>query len=496
MSPGNSTFRKITTIFCMGLVFTGSISEAKEIYTLPQPPQTGPDTPEQQTLRRFSNAFVDIAKKTRPALVYIESEKVLKMRRGRSPFDDFFFGFPNGDPRGQGPMERLQRGAGSGFIVDLGQGYVITNNHVVDGADKLKVYTYDDREFEAELIGKHKDTDVAVLKLKSFSPGKCQAIAFGDSEKLEVGEWVVALGAPFQLPQTMTVGVISALGRGNVLGESTSIQDFIQTDAAINPGNSGGPLLDLDGMVIGMNTAIYSQTGNFAGIGFAVPSAIVRRVAESLINDGKVERGYLGVYMSEDLTALDLPKSTSGVLITKVVPDSPADKAGMKTYDIIQEIAGEKITDSSKIVRIVALAKPGSSIPVTVLRDGDKKKLNVKIGEAPKGFGGTDDNEGEASTPQTIEHFGLALEPLNKSIRDRNSVKAKNGVFVAGVARGTAAQQAGFRVGDVIIEVNRNKVNEPGDVKNILDESEKNDRSVVFLVERDGQRELLVFRRR
>lgn len=374
-------------LLVVGLFLQSSVSfAAVKDYRLPEPPHAAPaPEAELRELRSFSKIFVNIGKNTKPALVYIQTRAAVDGRQGRSSnqLEQFFQG-PN---RGNGGRGNVQEGSGSGFIVDLKNGYVITNNHVIQGATEIQVGTYDDRNFKARVVGTDPSTDVAVLKLEGFSQGNLKQVAFGDSDKAEVGDWVVALGAPFGLPQTLTVGVVSATGRTKVMGDTRQFEDFIQTDAAINPGNSGGPLLDLEGRVIGINTAILSRTGAYAGIGFAVPASIAKTVAEMLIRDGKVTRGFLGITMSdladlspENLQELRVNEATHGVLVRDVSPGSPAEKANIKPYDVITALNGNSISNTSQLRNRVAFYTPGHEVTLGILRDGKPMTSVAKIG--------------------------------------------------------------------------------------------------------------------
>jgi serine protease Do len=445
-----------------------------------------------RALKAFAKVFVNIGKQTRPALVYIESKRVVKGDARRHPLEDFFFGFPFGLPNGR-DRGGVQQGAGSGFIVDLKNGYVMTNNHVIDGMTELKVQTFDNRTFNAKVIGAHKDTDVAIIQLEKFAAQNLKQVALGNSDAVEVGDWVVALGAPFQLPQTLTVGVVSATGRENVMGERSSIQDFIQTDAAINPGNSGGPLVNLDGQVIGINTAIYSRTGSYSGIGFAVPSKLARVVAESLINNGKVSRGYLGVAMGEDPTSAGLPEGTGGVVVTKVYPNTAAEKAGLKLYDVIQSVNSQPINSAGELRLKIAFSKPGDTVTLGILRDGKKVSAAVKLGEY------TDEEQKVAVAGNqpgkfpAAEGFGILLQELTPELRKSLNIRTREGVLIGDVD-GDSEAAVQLQQGDVILEINRARVKSPRDAEKILAGSTSSGKNLVFLIERDGTTQLVVFR--
>jgi serine protease Do len=460
-------------------------------YKLPDPngapPVSGSD---QAQLKSFSKVFANIGKATRPALVYIESKRFVEARR--NPMEEFFFGGPFGNPRQGGGRERgVQQGAGSGFIVDLKNGYIVTNNHVVEGSNELRVQTFDNRSFKAKVVGAHKDTDVAVIKLEGFTPQELKQVTLANSDSVEVGDWVVALGAPFELPQTLTVGVVSALSRTDIMPEESSIQDFIQTDAAINPGNSGGPLLNIEGKVIGINTAIYSRTGSYSGIGFAVPANMVRTVAEELINEGKVSRGYLGINMGEIPSGVDIPVGTKGVFVAKILPKTPAEKAGLKPYDIIQSIDGTKVESPREVRRKVSLARPGTEITLGILRDG--KQINVKLvlGDFDKETqqASQDDNKSASS------ELGIALQDLTPEIKKNMQIRAKAGAVVVGMQEGSPLDGL-LEQGDVILEINRKNVRSVSDAQKQLNTAKEKGVDIVFLIERNGVNQLVVMRGR
>lgn len=467
------------------------------------PPNTEADV---RTLKAFSKVFVNIAKHARPALAYIEVQKTVTQRQSPFPFDDFFFPFmppPGGAPGGGGKQRKgIQQGAGSGFIVDLKEGYVVTNNHVVEDADNILVVTFDDRKFKAEVKGTDKNLDVAVLKLEKFTPMNLKQVSFGDSDRMEVGDWVVALGAPFELPQTLTVGVVSALGReSDVVGGS--IGSLIQTDAAINPGNSGGPLLNLDGEVIGINTAILSRTGNFAGIGFAVPSNMARAASEALINEGKVTRGFVGITMGDlkdwspdTLKSLGLSESQQGAIVSQVVPDSPASKAGLKPYDVIVSVNGSPIQKASQLKSRVTFTKPGDTLDIGIIRDGKNQNIKIQVmefnEETLKKFGDNPREPQEKNSSSPTGEFGVRLEPLTPELKQRFGILSKQGLVVLSVLQESLAGAAGLQRGDVIIELNRQKVKTVKDAEKILKASKN--KELIMLIERQGSEQLILIR--
>lgn len=457
---------------------------------------------EVRTLKTFSKVFVNLAKQSRPALVFIKTKKEVQSRgRGGFPFPDDFF-FPFFPPGGGGRERGFQEAAGSGFIVDLKSGYVLTNNHVVQEANDITIQTFDDRKFKAKLIGSEPSVDVAVLKMENFTAGSLKQLGLADSDDVEVGDWVVALGAPFSLPQTLTVGVVSALGRGGVLGGG-AIEDFIQTDAAINPGNSGGPLLNLDGKVIGINTAISSPTGSSAGIGFAVPANMARLASEMLINEGRVTRGFLGIdgrdfgELSPDvLKELKLTEDSQGTMIVGVVKGSPAEKAELKPYDVIQTLNGSTISSFSQLRTRLAFTKPGTEVKLGILRDGKQMEVRVKIGQFSPELAQRSVDGDEDSTDGVAGEFGLALKNLNGDLRKQLGIRAPQGVLVSAVSEDSYAAFAGLRRGDVIVEINRKTVKSIKEVESSLKSSKDKPRDLLFLIERNGRNQLIVLRQR
>lgn len=458
---------------------------------------------EVKTLKTFSKVFVNLAKQSRPALVFIKTKREVQSRgRGGFPFPDDFF-LPFLPPGGGGGRERgMQEAAGSGFIVDLKSGYVLTNNHVVQEATDITVQTFDDRKFKAKLVGSEPSVDVAVLKMENFSSGSLKQLGLADSDIVEVGDWVVALGAPFSLPQTLTVGVVSALGRGGVLGGG-AIEDFIQTDAAINPGNSGGPLLNLDGKVIGMNTAISSPTGSSAGIGFAVPANMARLASEMLINEGRVTRGFLGIdgrdfgELSPDvLKELKLTEDSIGTMIVGVVKGSPAEKAELKPYDVIQTLNGSAITSFAQLRTRLAFTKPGTEVKLGILRDGKQLDIKVKIGQFSPEVAQRDADSDANSASGVAGEFGLVLKNLSAELRKQLGIRSAQGVLISAVADDSYAAFAGLRRGDVISEINRKSVKNIKDVEVALKVSKDKPRDLLFLIERNGRNQLIVLRQR
>ena len=410
-------------------------------------------------------SYAPVVKKVSPGVVKVfTTAHVQQMGWSGSPdmddmlrrfFGDQFQGPSQRSPGRRGQRMPTQQGIGSGVIVTK-DGYILTNNHVVDGADEVKVALQDGNEYTAKVVGRDPKSDVAVIKIDAKD---LPAVQLADSDKVEVGDVVLAIGNPFGIGQTVTTGIVSATGRSGAVG--LDYEDFIQTDAAINPGNSGGALVDIEGRLIGINTAILSRTGGNQGIGFAIPTNLAKDVMESLITDGKVTRGYLGV-MIQDLTPalakeFKLKESTKGALVGDVTPNSPAEKAGLKSGDVILEFDGTKVADSRHLKLQVARTKPGETVPVQVLRDGSTKTLNVKVRQLPgteelaKSDRNSKDDQGTLN--------GVGVSDLDARARQELNVPANlKGVVVTEVAPDSAAAEAGLRPGDVIQEINRKPV--------------------------------------
>lgn len=411
-----------------------------------------------ESLRQAGKAFSSVAKKVSPAVVFISVEKVEEVGRNRQgfPFDDDFFRrffdqpFPEGDPGNQ-PRRRRVQGQGSGFIVSS-DGYILTNNHVVGDADEVIVHLQDGRELKARQVGSDARSDVAVIKVDADED--LPVLELGDSEQLEVGEWVLAIGSPFGLSHSLTAGIVSAKGRSSV--GITDYENFIQTDAAINPGNSGGPLVDLNGKAVGMNTAIFSRSGGYMGIGFAIPINMVRNIMDQLIDSGQVTRGYLGVLI-QDLTQ-ELAESFGlnthrGVLIASVNEDSPAAQGGLKQGDVVIRFDGHEVTSVGPFRNRVSMVTPGSVVTMTVMRDGKEVDLEIEIGTLP-------DEVGVAAAPEqeSLDALGFAVQTLTPELAERFELEDTTGVVVSSVDNGSPAFQAGLRPGMVIAEVNRTSV--------------------------------------
>ena len=408
--------------------------------------------------------FVEVAKAVTPTVVNISTTRISRLPEGHAggaPFDDPFFKRFFGDElfrRFEAPKDRRERSLGSGVIADA-NGYIITNNHVVSKADEIRILFSDKRSLTAKVVGTDPKTDIAVIKVDAKD---LPTIPWADSDKLQVGEYVLAIGNPFGLNQTVTMGIVSAVGRANV--GIAEYEDFIQTDAAINPGNSGGALVNARGELVGINTAIFSQSGGYMGIGFAVPSNMVRSVMEQLIKGGKVVRGYLGVSIQEltqDLARQFGVAEAKGVLVSDVLADSPAKRAKLERGDVIVEFDGRAVENPTQFRNLVAQTPIGKNVRVKFLRGGKERDLEVTIAEQPKtsaqsGGPGDEGSEGRSSGA----FAGMDVRELTPELARRFNLPRgdKGGVIVARVGEGSPAGEAGLQVGDLITEINRKPI--------------------------------------
>ena len=455
--------------------------------------------------RPAPDSFADLAARLLPAVVNISSTQAVQARAGApgpeipmfppgSPFEQFFKDFLNRNrPGGKGeaqptPPERRMQSLGSGFIIDP-SGLVVTNNHVIDGADEITVTLQDNTSLKAKVLGRDESGDIALLQVKPDKP--LPSVDFGDSDAERVGDWVVAIGNPFGLGGTVTAGIVSARGRDIRQGP---YDDFIQTDAAINRGNSGGPLFNMDGQVIGMNTAIYSPSGGSIGIGFSIPANMVKAVVAQLKDFGHPRRGWLGVRIQQvtpDIAESLGLKDASGAMVAGVNDGGPADKAKIRNGDIILKFNNQDVKEMRSLPRIVAVSEVGKSVPVVLWRDGKEVTLQATLAEKP------DDVQVAAATtgdkdvqkPTEISGLGLKLAPITPDTKDKFSLNAdQKGVVITDVSPNSSAAERGLKAGDVIVEVQQGEVASPAEVQQKVDTVKKENRkSVLMLIQRqDG----------
>jgi serine protease Do len=424
--------------------------------------------------------FVSLAKKLGPSVVNVSTSQARQSGRnqpgsGEERMEQFFERF-FGAPAPRGPQRR--GGQGSGFVIDA-NGTILTNYHVVDGAEKITVTLADGKSHEAKVIGKDQKSDIAVVKIEAGR--ELPAAQLGDSDRLEVGEWVMAIGNPFGLDHTVTSGIVSAKGRN--IGQGP-YDNFIQTDASINPGNSGGPLINLRGEVVGINTAIFSQSGGNIGIGFAIPANSVKELLPQLRDKGKVVRGFIGVSIQkvtpEIADSLSL-KQARGALVSDVIKGGPAERAGLKVGDIITEFDRREIKDSADLPIQVARVTPGTSVQIKILRDGKETTQPITVGEM---------KDGEVVATSQEGDFGLTVQPVTPQLAENLGLERAEGLVIAAIKPGSAAEPAGLRTGDVITEINRQPIKDLADYNRELKRSEKA-KSLLLLVRR-GQSSLFL----
>jgi serine protease Do len=425
----------------------------------------------------------DVAKKVRPAVVNLSVVKNIKVPgfggfQG-DPFFERFFGQGGGMPGGD--QTYRQNSLGSGVIIDAAKGYILTNNHVVDGADGITVKLSDKRQLEAEVVGRDAKTDLAVVKLKKPALD-LSAATFGDSDAIEVGDWVLAIGSPFGLEQTVSHGIISARGRAIGAGP---YDDFLQTDAPINPGNSGGPMVNLDGEVVGINTAITSRSGGSEGVGFAIPSNLARKIYRDLVQSGHVTRGWLGVSIQDVDGPLaryfGLAAETKGALVAEVMEEGPAKSAGLRRGDVIQEFDGHKIDGVRELQRMVADTAVGRSVALKIWRDKGSQAVSIKIGNMDKfdGQAKVAQEEGPATAPK----LGVQVRAL--APEEAREQRAEAGVVVEAVEPNSPADEGGIQRGDILVEFERAVVSSPQELARLAGKAKAGD-TVVVRVNRGG----------
>lgn len=439
-------------------------------------------------LRQMGNAFSSIAEKASPAVVSLRAERIVTQDYGGSmrewpfgePFSDPFEFFFRRSPRQpeqrspRRPRRETRTAQGSGFIISP-DGYILTNNHMVEESEKVEVELTDGRKFTAKVIGTDPDSDVAVVKIDEKN---LPYLELADSDELEVGEWVLAIGNPLGLTHTVTAGIVSAKGRSGF--GLASFENFIQTDAAINFGNSGGPLIDIDTKVVGINTAIVGASGNI-GIGFAIPINMAKNIYDQILQSGTVERGWLGIEMgvlADAAQFLGLEKNAKGVLIAVVMADSAAEKYGLKPYDVIIEVDDEPIESRDAFRNQIALLKPGSRVKLTVWRDKRRKAITVKLGKRPS----TEELAGTLS-PKTINELGFTVENLTDDLAQRYGFEGQSGVIVIDVDEDSQAAEKGIAPGALIKEVNQKKVRNTTEFNEEIKEARK-EGAALLLVKR------------
>ena len=465
----------LTCVMCFPDRGTGKESDPDAVSAIPSPPEPISSG----ELNQASQAFVKLAKYASPAVVNINVTKTIHAgarQRGPNPYDDWFFKFF--EPYGNPERDFMQRGQGSGFLIST-DGYIVTNNHVVAQADKITVVFEDDKRAEAEIVGTDAKTDLALLKINSEDAkrmGAMPVLPFGDSESLEVGEWVIAIGNPFGLDHTVTAGIVSAKGR--VIGAG-AYDDFIQTDASINPGNSGGPLINTKGQVVGINSMINASG---QGIGFAIPSNLARSIIDQLKASGSVTRGWLGVYIQSitpelsEALGLDEPR---GALVCQVFEDSPAADAGFKVEDVILTFDSRQIDKNNDLTKVVADTAVGKEVPVEILRGRKSKTLKVVIGQRP-------DEQTAKPAKQSSDDLGLVIENITPQIAASLKVKPGEGVVVSKVMPGSSAGEAGLRRGDVILSVNRVRISSTDQFNKQTDKADQDKRILLTIQREDG----------
>jgi serine protease Do len=457
-----------------------------------------------ENLRQTAKAFASVAREVSPSVVFVQVEgKTSTSTSGQSsspfgedwPFGNELFKRFFGDRFSESPREQSPRtpqrqrrvvSQGSGFVFASKDGllsdktYILTNYHVVEDVDRISVKAKDGREYDAKVTGRDPQSDVAVIEIEASG---LPALPLGDSSGLEVGEWVVAIGNPFGLSHTLTVGVVSATGRTSV--GINDYEDFIQTDAAINPGNSGGPLVNLDGEVVGMNTAIFSRSGGYMGVGFAIPINLAKSIADQLIEKGEVTRGFLGIVI-QNLTA-DLAESFDleqgrGILVAQVAEDSPARRAGLRQGDVIVAYRGEPVKDIGRFRNRVALTAPGTQAELTIVRNGKERTVTVTIGEL------TEDEVIAQGSAQSSAEIGLTVQSLTPDLAAQLDAEPGEGVVVTKVAAGSIAARAGIEPGTLILQVNRKDVNNAAEFRDAVEDASKNKSLLLLIRKGDLQR--------
>ncbi len=481
-------YRTIGSVIGIGLV-GGVLIWGDHSLTTSYASNASSPTPMPVAVAPPANGFTEVAKQVTPAVVNITTVMTEKVSDGFSVPDELrdrmeeFFGKPFG-PRGRAPSDPFEhrgprRGQGSGVIISS-DGYILTNNHVIAKAREVTVTLPDKREFKGKIVGADPKSDLAVVKIDAQD---LPAVLWGDASKLQVGEYVLAVGNPFGLNSTVTLGIVSAVGRGHM--GITQYEDFIQTDAAINPGNSGGALVNTKGELVGINTAIFSQTGGYQGVGFAVSTTMAKPIYESLIKSGKVVRGFLGIGiqdLNQDLAKSFHIKDSKGALISDVKEDSPAEQAGLKQGDVIIQYDSIQVEDGVALQRLVTKTPVGTKVSLKMIRDGQEREMTVRIGEQPD----------ETKVAKKVERAetdtalsGFAVEDLDQETAKELGLSDKRGVVVTRVAPDSGAEKAGLMPGDVIREINRQPIKSVKDFEKASSDVKKGG-NVLILVTRRG----------
>jgi serine protease Do len=477
MTRGRKPWKSAAAII-VGLVACLTISSAFNLHSNSYAEELRISKESVDVLSKTNRAMAEVVAAVKPAVVNIASTKTIKGGAMSSPFfhDPSFRRFFGDDPRfSERQREHKQSGLGSGVIVDK-DGYILTNNHVIKEADEIKVTLSDKREFKGKVIGTDQKTDLAVIKIDSDN---LPVIRLGDSDKLQVGETVLAIGIPFGLSHTVTSGIVSATGRANV--GIADYEDFIQTDAAINPGNSGGALVNVKGELIGINTAIFSTSGGYQGIGFAIPSAMAKNVMQSLIKTGKVIRGWLGVTiqpLTPELSKQFGLADEKGVLVGDVVEDSPAEKAGLQRGDVIVEFDGKEVQDATNLRNIVAGTPPNTAVSLKLVREGRPQTVQVKIAEMSSEVQAASKTSGDVLK-------GVSVQALTPQARESLDIpKRINGVVITNIEDGSPAEGILMK-NDVVVEINRNRITNMNEYEKVISQL-ASDQNLLILIFRKG----------
>lgn len=474
-----------TFFFCIGFFVCVGLFVTSHFFTSTAIAEDSASVPGAKIAEDLSAAFEHVAETITPSVVTISTEskpKKGKAAKGKDPLKDFF-----GDDFLDKMAPVPQRGLGTGVIVDE-QGHILTNNHVIGESDEVSVRLSNERTVKAKVVGTDPRTDLAVIKIK-VKESLPKPAKLGDSEKLKIGEWVVAAGASFGLDNTITAGIVSAKGRA--LSGGAQYEDFIQTDAAINPGNSGGPLVNLRGEVVGINTAIVSKSGGYMGIGFAIPINMAKQVLDSLIRNGKVTRGWLGVGI-QNLTP-DLAQSfdyaeTEGALVGHVDPKGPAKKAGLQQGDIIVQLGKDRIKNVNQLRNLVASIKPGTDTDITIIRAGKKEVRTVSIGELPAQV-----VEQDTQPDGSVEDLGLTVEEFDEGSQRKPRTERTKGIIITQIDPQGLAAEAELQVGDIVVSINGKRIESIDEFKAAVDKGDEK-KGIRFVVESQGMERFAILR--